>query len=60
MKLKTFEFTTLWFWLVFSFQLLAQQNDADRKLFAEIRAKAEQGDAKSQNELRSTLASMAK
>jgi TPR repeat protein len=55
MKLKTFEFTTLWFWLVFSFQLLAQQNDADRKLFAEIRAKAEQGDAKSQNELGNTF-----
>ena len=33
------------------FQLPAQQSDADRKLLADIRAKAEKGDAQSQYEL---------
>src|SRR6266568_3177856 len=37
------------------FQLLAQQSDADRKLLAEIRAKAEKGDAQSQFELGSAF-----
>ena len=31
--------------------LLAQQNEADRKLLADIRAKAQKGDAQSQFEL---------
>ncbi|MBI4327634.1 MAG: SEL1-like repeat protein [Chloroflexi bacterium] len=34
-----------------AFQSLAQQNEADRKLLAEVRARAEQGDAQSQLEL---------
>jgi TPR repeat protein len=33
------------------FQLSAQQSEADRKLLADVRAKAEKGDAKSQLEL---------
>src|ERR1035441_4857321 len=33
------------------FQLSAQQSEADRKLLADIRAKAEEGDAQSQYEL---------
>ena len=33
------------------FQLAAQQSEADRKLLADIRAKAEKGEAKSQYEL---------
>src|ERR1035438_9886500 len=37
------------------FQLPAQQSEADRKLLADIRAKAERGDAQSQNELGATF-----
>src|ERR1035437_3003427 len=38
------------------FQLPAQQGEADRKLLADIRTKAEQGDAQSQDELGIALA----
>jgi hypothetical protein len=34
--------------LAVTIQLAAQQNEADRKLLADIRAKAEKGDAQSQ------------
>src|ERR1035438_5882856 len=37
------------------FQLPAQQSEADRKLLADVRAKAEKGDAQSQNVLGSAL-----
>ena len=38
------------------FQLPAQQSEADRKLLADIRAKAEKGDAQSQYELGAAFA----
>src|ERR1035438_399048 len=38
------------------FQLPAQQSEADRKLLADVRAKAEKGDAQSQYELGSAFA----
>ena len=41
--------------LALAFQLPAQQNEADRKLLAEIRAKAEKDDAESQLGLGSVL-----
>ena len=34
-----------------AFQLPAQQSEAERKLLADVRAKAEEGDAQSQDEL---------
>jgi TPR repeat protein len=51
MKENRLVFTLLFLLSAAVFQLPAQQNEADRKLVAEIRARAEMGDAKSQERL---------
>ena len=51
MKTNQLLFTVLLLVTAAVFQLLAQQNEADRKVLAEIRAGADKGDAKAQYEL---------
>src|SRR6266404_3293110 len=51
MKANRFVFTVLLLVTAAVFQLPAQQNEADRKVLAEIRAGADKGDAKAQYEL---------
>ena len=51
MKTNQFLFTVLLLVTATVFQLLAQQNEADRKVLAEIRAGADKGDAKAGYEL---------
>jgi TPR repeat protein len=51
MKEHRLVFTLLFLLSAAVFQLPAQQNEADRKLVAEIRARAEMGDAKAQERL---------
>src|SRR6266480_5255055 len=49
-KVKPLALALLFLLSAAAFQLAAEQRDADRKLFDEIRAKAEKGDAQSQFE----------
>src|SRR6266566_4148233 len=51
MKANRFLFTVLFLLSAAVFRLPAQQNEADRKVLAEIRAGADKGDAKAQYEL---------
>ena len=51
MKANRLKWFLLFLFVHAVFQLPAQQGEADRKLLADIRAKAEAGDAKAQNEL---------
>src|SRR5882672_6294644 len=51
MKANRFLFTVLFLLSAAVFRLPAQQNEADRKMLAEIRAGADKGDAKAQYEL---------
>jgi TPR repeat protein len=51
MKANRFLFTVLFLLSAAVFRLPAQQNEADRKVLAEIRARADKGDAKAQYEL---------
>src|SRR6266550_375929 len=51
MKANRFLFTVLFLLSAAVFRLPAQQNEADRKMLAEIRAGADKGDAKTQYEL---------
>ena len=51
MKANRFLFTVLFLLSAAVFRLPAQQNEADRKMLAEIRARADKGDAKAQYEL---------
>src|SRR6266550_3756399 len=51
MKANRFLFTVLFLLSAAVFRLPAQQNEADRKMLAEIRAGANKGDAKAQYEL---------
>ena len=51
MKTNQLLFTVLLLVTATVFQLLAQQNEADRKVLAEIRAGADKGDAKARYEL---------
>lgn len=51
MKTNQLLFTVLLLVTATVFQLLAQQNEADRKVTAEIRAGADKGDAKARYEL---------
>src|SRR6266550_2162296 len=55
MKANRFLFTVLFLLSAAVFRLPAQQNEADRKLLAEIRAGADKGDAKAQYELGSAF-----
>jgi len=55
MKANRFVFTLLLLVNAAVFQLPAQQSEADRKLLADIRAKAEKGDVQSQFELGAAL-----
>src|SRR5438093_7332738 len=51
MRANRFLFTVLFLLSAAVFRLPAQQNEADRKVLAEIRAGADKGDAKAQYEL---------
>ena len=51
MKTNQLLFTVLLLVTAIVFQLLAQQNEADRKVLAEIRAGADKGDAEARYEL---------
>src|ERR1035441_8968210 len=55
MKANRFRWVVLFLLVSAVFQLPAQQSEEDRKLLADIRAKAEKGDAQSENELGATF-----